>query len=160
MLPLQNMLMAPFNHAIMACEPANQSCSHLTCSNAAKQTTYYCADYFKKDSNKLAVSASVFAEAQNHIERFKSVAPNSGTDIRTAQHLLTNITNRIVGSMEQSSQQAAMTALGYPADLSSAPFWSCHIGAAVAYVQSVRPPSCCCYGKCCTSCMRGVSRST
>jgi hypothetical protein len=45
MLPLQKMLISSFNRAIMACEPANQACCQLTCVNAAKQTTYYCADY-------------------------------------------------------------------------------------------------------------------
>jgi hypothetical protein len=141
MLPLQNMLISSFNRAIMACEPANQACCQLTCVNAAKQTTYYCADYFKKDSNKLSVSASVFIAAKKHVDTYPSVAPNSGTAIRTAQHMLTNTVNRIVGAMEQSNQQAAMTALGHSADISSATFWVCYVGAAVKHVQSQRPPS-------------------
>jgi hypothetical protein len=139
MLPLQNMLVSAFNVAIMACVPANQAAMQMSCDNAAKQMSCYLSDYVKKDSNALRATASLLLAAQNHITSHPSIAPDSGTSVRTAKHLLTNTCNRVLGAMEVSDQQAAMTVLGHTADLSSAPFWRCMVMSAVHYVQSLLP---------------------
>jgi hypothetical protein len=140
MLPLQNMLVSAFNPAIMACVPANQAAIQMSCDNSAKQMSYYLSNYVGKDSNALKATASMLLAAQNHIDRHPSTAPNAGSATRTATHLLTNTCNRVVGAMEVSDQQAAMTVLGYTADLSSAPFWTCMVMSAVRYVQHLQPP--------------------
>lgn len=140
MLPLQNMLVSAFNKTVMACVPSNQNAVQLSCDNAAKAMSYYLSGYVGKDSNALKASLSMFIAAQAYIDQHPSVAPDTGTAKRTAQHLLTNTCNRITGAMEVSDQQAAMTVLGHTADLSSAPFWRCMVMPAVKYVQSLRPP--------------------
>jgi hypothetical protein len=140
MLPLQNMLVSAFNLAIMACVPANQAAIQMSCDNSAKQMAFYLSNYVGKDSNALKVTASMLLAAQNHIKNNKSIAPDSGSAIRTATHLLTNTCNRVMGAMEVSDQQAAMTVLGYTADLSSAPFWTCMVMPAVRYAQQLLPP--------------------
>ena len=140
MFPIQNMLVSAFNATIMACVPANQAAIQLSCDNSAKQMSFYLSNYVGKDSNALKATASMFMAAQNHVNRHPSTAGDSGTATRTATHLLTNTCNRVVGAMEVSDQQAAMTALGCTADLSSAPFWRCMVMPAVRYVQALQPP--------------------
>jgi hypothetical protein len=140
MLPLQNMLVSAFNKTIMACVPSNQNAVQLSCDNAAKAMSHYLSGYVGKDSNALKAALSMFISAKAYIDKHPSIASDTGTAKRTAQHLLTNTCNRITGAMEVSDQQAAMTVLGHTADLSSAPFWRCMVMPAVKYVQSLRPP--------------------
>jgi hypothetical protein len=81
-------------------------------------------------------TASVLIAAEAHCKANKSRAADAVTSsVRAAQYLLTNTVNRVVSAMELSDQQAALTALGHPADLSSTHFWTCSVGAAMKHVR-------------------------
>lgn len=74
--------------------------------------------------------------AEAHCKKYGSRATDADKNaLRAAQYLLTNTVNRVVSAMEVSDQQAALTALGHPADLSSTHFWTCSMGAALTHVM-------------------------
>jgi hypothetical protein len=118
--------------AVFAC---NQNFAITGSSVDAKDVTFYIAKYMQKDSHALAATASAFFLAQDHVQKYGSVATDADTSVRKAQHLLTNTINRIEGAIELSQDQAANLALGFQADQCNWKFWYCYIGAASKYVQ-------------------------
>lgn len=59
------------------------------------------------------------ADAQEHVAKYPSRADDTGTDIRTAQHLLTRTLNGLNCKMEISDTQAASALLGFPTEVTS-----------------------------------------
>jgi hypothetical protein len=115
-LPLQNGLVSAFNPEIMAVFACNQNFAITGSSVDAKDVTFYIAKYMQKDSHALAATASAFFLAQDHVQKFPSVAGDADTSLRKAQYLLTSTINRIEGAIELSQDQAANLALGFQAD--------------------------------------------
>lgn len=79
---------------------SNTSVSLLGSTSQAKPAVMYMVKYVTKDAIELTASLSLIHEAIQTVEKYPSVAENSGTTIRTGQHILTRILNNITGSCE------------------------------------------------------------
>ena len=78
--------------------------------HAAKAIGSYVTDYMGKDDYKLDHSAKSFADVRNHVEKYRSLADDTGTAGRTMVHFLERSLNKALG--ELSSTQAAAINLG------------------------------------------------
>lgn len=66
-------------------------------------------------------------EAELHVQQFPSKADDSGTDRRTAQHLLTRYVNNITSKYEVSSQIAAAALMSHQSFSTSFDTWWCFV---------------------------------
>ena len=70
-------------------------------------------------------------EAKQCIEKYPSQAADSGTQVRTAIHLITRTLNNLSSKMEISAAMAAASLLGLPSTVSSHDFWYVFVWPAV-----------------------------
>ncbi len=75
-------------------------------------------------------------DARHHIEKYPSVAANTGTNIRTVQHLLTRIINTLSGKIEVSGSMAAAANIGLQSSLQSHDTWQVYICPAMKFLVS------------------------
>ena len=93
------------------------------------------ADYMSKDENDLTASAALFYHCLLHIEKYPSVASDTGTDTRTAKHFAQRLLNSAHGKIEIGAQMAAHALLGHEGYMSSEKFWYTHIYPAIKFVR-------------------------
>ena len=80
----------------------------------AKSIIYYIIKYVTKDKASVAASLTLLKKSCENVLTYPSVAPNSGTDVRNATHLVTKFINSNMGGLiEVSEQQAVMHLLNF-----------------------------------------------
>ena len=126
------------NNNVVAYSPALTSA--LACNTAtytlgntaqAKATCFYLVKYITKDATALTNSLSCLMEAKQCIEQYPSRSEDTGTQTRTAMHLITRTLNNLSAKMEISAAMASASLLGLPATVSSHDFWYVFIWPAV-----------------------------
>jgi hypothetical protein len=123
--------------AVLAC---NMALYHLGSKMQAKSTLFYLLKYMTKDATALANCLAALYEARRHVAQYPSKAADSGTPMRTAQHMLNRLLNNISGKAEVSAEMAAAALLGMPSTMASHDTHWCFIRTAVAFVLHARSP--------------------
>ena len=108
----RNGLIVEYNEIISAMLGCNTNVSILGSEEQAKSTLLYLLKYVTKPPTEITHSISLIHHARRTIEKYPSVAEDSGTDKRTAMHLLNQITNQISSTIEVSSSFASLAILG------------------------------------------------
>jgi hypothetical protein len=90
----------------------NTNVSILGSEEQAKSTMFYLLKYDTKPPTEITHSISLIHHARRTIERYPSVAEDSGTHKRTAMHLLNRVANQISSTIEVSSSFASLAILG------------------------------------------------
>ena len=101
-----------FNQLLMNFTGWNQAPLFLGGMEQAKAALFYLVKYMTKDNTALTAALSVLVEAERNVRVFPSVAEDSGTSKRTAQHFLTRVINSLSAKQELADSQAALLLLG------------------------------------------------
>ncbi|KZR97440.1 Uncharacterized protein APZ42_007687, partial [Daphnia magna] len=80
-------------------------------------------------------SISLIHYAKRTIENYPSVAEDSGTDKRTAMHLLNRVTNQISSTIEVSSSFTSLAISDGPAEFTSCSFFKVYVHEAFKFVE-------------------------
>lgn len=100
---------------------------------------YYLIKYMNKEKAELNAVAVAILEARKHERAHPSVAENTGTEMRTTQHIFTRLVNNISSSKEYSSNMAAYALLdGKPFSGSNAQEWFAYPWPALADILKER----------------------
>ena len=91
----ENAWMVCHSRVISATTQSNTSVNITGNTEAAVVMVYYTTKYLSKDRLELTHSVPVLLDAFQHISRYPSRADDSGTDNRTAKHLLTRMLNSL-----------------------------------------------------------------
>jgi len=83
----------------------------------AKAACRYTAKYVAKEGDLPTYCLTVLSMVNCHGQRFPSVAEDTGTDERTAAHVLTRSVNYTTGTAEYAGQTPALACLRFPANL-------------------------------------------
>lgn len=119
-LSCRNSRVVAFNDVLTSCVRSNSAPMLLGAEASARAAMFYLAKYITKDSTSMQASVAVLADARKHIDKWPSVADDSGTIQRTAKHFAQRALNRL--TMELSDTQAASCVLGFSADVCSDTF--------------------------------------
>ncbi len=130
--------MTAFNRAFTAVMGGNTAMYMLGSAEQAKAAGYYMFKYMVKDPWEPAITLSCLYEATKSVAHRPSVAENAGTEVRTAQHVITRTLNSMTGAQEIGVEQAASFLLGLPSVPTSERFWYVHVWAAVKAFASER----------------------
>ena len=120
---------------IAACLRCNTNVEPLGNASQEKCSTFYTINYMTKAAYKLGSVLSLIKSAKRHITMYPSLAEDTGTYMRNAQHLLTRILNMQYGSAEVSCQAAVLALRGFPSNLYSHDFFYCFIRPAIAMIR-------------------------
>lgn len=82
----RNSKVVNFNPTLTALRGCNTAIYYISTGAAAKSAMFYLIKYLLKDPNPRALTLSIAKAARQDITAYPSVAENSGTDVRTAQH--------------------------------------------------------------------------
>lgn len=93
----------------------NTAAYHLGGNEQAKATLYYLIKYITKDALSPTTSLSLLSHAREKILAYPSLATDTGTDLRTGQHLVTVMVNKSTSCKEITDTQAASYLQGMPA---------------------------------------------
>jgi len=110
----------------------------------AKAVCFYVTKYLVKEGAQLKNSLTAVRAAFLHNQAHPSVAPDSGTNQRTASHLLTRMVNAITGDEEYGAQTAALANLRWPSNLFTHAFEFVFIWPALRFVRQqhvLMPPA-------------------
>jgi hypothetical protein len=102
-----NGYIAAYNAATSYCTGSHNNYLLLGSQDQAKSAIYYICPYMGKTKYPLMHSLAVLQLALDHVEKHKSVAADTGSDQRTAKHVLTRVLNQMNLCMEKSDYQAA-----------------------------------------------------
>jgi len=108
-----------FSPALTSLVACNTDVSPLGSVNQAKSAAFYLAKYLTKDASELTNALPLLHEIHKHIERYPSIAANSGSDVRTGQHTILRLINSLSGRVEVSGQFAALGLLMLPYNIYS-----------------------------------------
>lgn len=111
-LEKRNGLIVEYNETISAMLGCNTNVGILGSEEQAKSTLCYLLKYVTKPPTEITHSISLIHHARRTIEAHPSVAEDSGTERRTAMHLLNRVTNQISSTVEVSSAFASLAILG------------------------------------------------
>ena len=89
--------------------------------------------YMVKEAYDLAASLTIMIDARKHIDQYKSVAEDQGTDERTAIHFLQRVLN--TAAAELSPTQAAGMCLGLQSGSHSHSFANVYIWDAIRLLK-------------------------
>lgn len=113
---IRNSKVVNFNPVLSALRGCNTAIYYISTGAAAKSAMFYLLKYLSKDPSSRASTLSVAKAALQDIAMYPSVAENTGTDTRTAQHWLNRIMNIFNGYGEFSAQLVASALLGVTAE--------------------------------------------
>ena len=85
----------------------------------ASAALFYVLPYLCKSKYALEACLSALENAQRHIEKFPSVADDTGTDTRCVQHMFTKVLNDLCRSVELSDTQIALDLLNTGSEITS-----------------------------------------
>ena len=111
--------MVEFNPILTAVLGSNTCALLLGSSEQSKSAAYYVGPYVNKYKCALVDSLDIVWEAMEHVKKYPSVAEDTGTKKRVAQHIMTRILNKLNSLMEVSDTQAAAALLGLCVSLCS-----------------------------------------
>lgn len=111
-LTKRNGRVTDYNRLISGIWGCNTAIYNLGCGQAQLTALFYTIDYVTKSSMELENALSLVANARRHVDDYPSVAEDSGTQKRTAQHLGNRILNSANGLEEISQMQASGVLLG------------------------------------------------
>jgi hypothetical protein len=123
----RNGLIVEFNEVITALLGCNTNVGVLGSEEQAKSTLCYLLKYVTKPTSEITHSISLIQNARRTVEEYPSVAEDSGTNRRTAMHILNRITNKISSTIEVSSSFASLAILGGPAEFTSCTFFKVYV---------------------------------
>ena len=104
----------------------NTNLLHLGSKEQSKGALFYIGPYINKDGVKINDALPLLLQAHEHALNHASVADDSGTNKRFAQHVLTRTLNCMNSMIEVSDTQGAAAVLGLGASLCSESFVSCN----------------------------------
>ena len=133
-LPERNGLVVDFNPMLTSLIGSNSNFLHLGSTESSKAALWYIGPYINKDGVKITDVLPILMKAQEDAMNFPSVADDSGTTKRHAQHVFTRAINKMNSLMEVSDTQIAVGLLGMGASLSSDSFVACDT---IAYQKHV-----------------------
>ena len=122
---------SPLLSAVLGCNTCVDPLGSLT---QSKSVTFYLLKYMTKDMGDLTQVLSLIRAADTTIRKYPSQAADSGTSIRTTQHLLTRVLNCLSGEQEYGGQVAALALLDFPSNIFSHDFHYCYIRPATAWL--------------------------
>ena len=96
--------------------------------------------YFQNSATVLSI-VSLLHDAKQHINKFPSMAIDSGTQERTTIHLLTRMLNNMCSSSEYSGTQAVSHALGLAANFTMHKKIFLFVDMAMQYVNDFHHPN-------------------
>lgn len=104
---------------------------------------YYLCQYLVKGVAVLSALLSVCKAAAEDMKTRPSTASDTGTEIRTTQHLWTKILNKVsVGACETSGCLAVLSLLDYPSMVSSHGFWYLYGRVALQFLKDRKKELC------------------
>lgn len=103
----------------------------------AKSALFYLVKYITKNKADLEQVLVVLSAALREINANPSVADDTGTRKRTAQHFVTRAVNNITGMHELADPQVAFMLLGGQAEMMTMPTGFLYVWAAVAHASVV-----------------------
>jgi hypothetical protein len=106
-LPCRNSNIVMFNPALTSLTGSNTAGYFLGMLEQARGALFYLVKYLTKDKTELSASLVVLLDARKHIDKYPSVADDTGTAIRTTQHFLIRVLNSLSGMSEYGAPQAA-----------------------------------------------------
>jgi hypothetical protein len=95
---------------------SNTAAYLLSSGTASKVALFYILDYIVKDPVERESTLSLAARAKKDIDKYPSLAEDSGQVERTAKHLLANMMNKFNGCGEYSLALVSSALLGLPAE--------------------------------------------
>ena len=113
-LPCRNSNIVMFNPALTSLTGSNTAAYFLGMLEQARGALFYLVKYLTKDKTELSASLVVLLDARKHIDKYPSVADNTGTEIRTTQHFLVRVLNSLGGMSEYGAPQAASVVMERP----------------------------------------------
>ena len=113
---MRNGKMVNFNPVLTALRGCNTAIYYISAGSAAKTTMFYLLKYLTKDPTVRTCTASIAKSCHDDIIAYPSVADNTGTDERTAQHWLNRIMNKFNGYGEYSGMLICACLLGAVAE--------------------------------------------
>ena len=119
---------------------SHHNTAFLGASEQGKSAIFYISSYFGKNKAKVEETLSLLRSCIHHVAKFPSTAPitakhPSGTDIRTAQHILTRTMNQATVRMGLSDCQAAAIIIDLKVEISSEIFSYCKPYNHIAYAE-------------------------
>jgi hypothetical protein len=118
-LETANGYIAAYNATTSYCTGSHNNYQLLGSQDQAKSAIMYICPYMGKTKYPLMHSLTVLQRALDHVEKYKSVAPDTGSDQRTAKHILTRVLNKMNVCMELSDYQVAACLARLPNHFSS-----------------------------------------
>lgn len=134
----RNGLIVEYNGYMTALLDCNTCITYLGAETQSKGAMFYMADYCTKDLTEISKSLVLYNDAMRKIDRFPSVAEDTGTAPRTARHFLQSAINHMNGTVEISSAMAAAMLLGMPSEILSEEPINVYIGAAQKHLNMDR----------------------
>ena len=101
------------------CTGSHNNSACLGSSEQGKAALFYLSSYFSKNKQALDQCLSVLSAACKQTKKFPSTAKDSGTTLRTAQHILTHTLNNLHLKMEVTDYQVAAALLDLPSEMCS-----------------------------------------
>ena len=139
-LPEQNGYVVDYNPLATAVTGSNTCVRLLGNTVQSHATLFYLSDYLTKNKASLAHTLTVVNSVQKEIEQpgRGSTAPNAGEDVRTVQHWMTRVLNKLDMALEISDTQAAAALLGLKTELATEKFVLVGIKEALVYLKFKR----------------------
>jgi hypothetical protein len=108
-----------YNPILIFCTGLHNNTACLGSSEQGKAALFYLSSYFSKKKQALEQCLSVLSAACKQTKKFPSIAEDSGTTLRTAQHILTHTLNKLHLKMEVTDYQVAAALLDLPSEMCS-----------------------------------------
>ena len=121
-LDMANCFLTQTNDVLAACTGSSTNAIFLGSSQQSCAALYYITKYVTKTKVARGNCLLALAASLNAITKYPSRAKDSGTDKRSAQHLLTKVHNALFRHAEISHTQAALTLLGTSSEIASTNF--------------------------------------
>ena len=133
-LETRNGMVVEYNPVMTALLGCNTNVSILGSDAQAKSIMAYLLKYMTKSPAQLCHAISVIHSARKHIEKYPSLAEDTGTEQRTAMYFFTRLVNDLSSAIEISTPMACLALLSMPAEIATDSFQMLFASAALAYV--------------------------
>lgn len=132
-LVVRNGKVVDFNPLLTSLLGANSNLLHLGSTEQSKAALFYIGPYINKNGVKINDALPILLDAHDYALAHPSVAEDSGTNKRHAQHVLTRTVNKINTMVEVSDTQACVALLGMDAGIESESFVTFDVRGCVEY---------------------------
>ena len=135
-LPERNGKVVEFNPYLTSVLGCNSNLIYLGSSEQSKSALFYIGPYINKDGVKIIDALPILLKAREDALKYPSIAEDSNTTKRHAQHVLTRAINKMNGLIEVSDTQIAASLLKMDASLCSESFVTCNTTAYENFVDT------------------------